>query len=239
MPQRRRRRFGRLHELLVGNGYKATDGDAGNYLKFLQGTNKIVVKRKPTGGYLKTFNVGVPPFNEELSTGSNVNTAVETSMSVQADLIRALFNTVAPDAAYGIERDLTKCIQDPAFYSAECVVSIVPTASLSQPKVPQTSGILQKTYKVYPGIRSGSIPYGRTTTVPAAETEGGAPVTTPVITQIAEEDVRKSLLNALAKGTVAGDYQIYSVHFVPEQFILGRSFGKKKSANAPNALPTG
>ncbi|MEH2283346.1 MAG: hypothetical protein V7K90_18775 [Nostoc sp.] len=237
MP-RKRQRFGKLHQTLKDTGYAASTGPAGEYLKFLQGTNKLLVPRKPTVGYLKSFSVGVTPFGEEPNTGTSAITALQTNITVQADIIRGFFNAVAADALFGIERDLAKTNIDDRFYSAECQITVVPVASLTGAKSPHTSTITKRAYKSFPGVRSGSIPYGRTTTAPAAETEGGTP-TTPTLATVSEEDVRKSLELALKKGTVASSYSIMGLHFIPEEFVEPRSFDKKKVDNAPTTLPTG
>lgn len=237
MP-RKKQRFGKLHQSLKDSGYTATSGPAGEYLNFLKGTNKLVVPRKPTAQYLKIFNVGVTPFGEEPNTGTNAITALQTGITVQADIIRALFNAVAPDAAFGIERDLAKTIIDPTFYAAECIITILPSASLTAAKTQATSAITKRAYKKYAGVRSGSVPYGRTTTAPEAQTEGGTP-TTPTLATVSEEDVRKSLMNDLKKGTVGGSYNILTLHFIPEEFVEARSFDRAKSSGAPTSLPTG
>jgi|GEM_PF-3463435 len=236
MP-RKRNRFGKLHQSLKQSGYTATSGPAGEYLNYLKGVNKLVVPRKPTGQYLKLFSVGVTPFGEEPNTGT-ANTALQANMTVQADLIKALFTT-ATDASFGIERDLTKTQIDLTFYAAECQITVVPTAAAGATKVAAISTITKQSYKKYPGIRSGSIPYGRTTTAPAAQTEGSTP-TTPTLATVAEEDVRKSLMLSLAKKTIGGSYQIFGLHFIPEEFVEGRSFDNKKAATGtPTSLPTG
>lgn len=236
MP-RKRQRFGKLHQSLKQSGYTATSGSAGEYFNYLKGTNKLVVPRKSAGQYLKLFSVGVTPFGEEPNTGS-ANTALQANMTVQADIIKTLFST-ATDAAFGIERDLTKTQINLMFYAAECQITVVPTASLGAAKVAATSTITKQAYKKYPGIRSGSVPYGRTTTAPAAETEGGTP-TTPTLATVSEEDVRKSLMITLAKKTVGGTYQVFGLHFIPEEFVEGRSFDNKKATTGvPTTLPTG
>ena len=237
MP-RKKQRFGKLHQELKSSGYTATGGRAGEYLNYLKGTNKIVVARKPSSQYLKIFNVGVTPFGKEPNSGTNVETALQTGMTIQADIIRALFNTVAPDAAFGIERDLSKTNIDDIFYAAQCVITVVPTTSLTAAKVQVTSGITKADYKKFAGIRAGSVPYGRTTTAPQAQTEGGTP-TTPTLATVAEEDVRKSLMVALKKGTIGGDYSIFSLHFVPEEFVAVRSFDRAKPSGAATTLPSG
>jgi hypothetical protein len=236
MP-RKKKRFGKLHQALKDTGYAAGSGPAGNYLKFLQGTNKLVIPRKAGADFLKTFNVGVTPFGEEPNTGSAAITAREASITIQADNIKSLFQT-ATDAAFGIVRDLTQSLIDPSFYAAEAIITVVPSASVASgaTKTSHTSAITLRPYKSYPGVRSGSVPYGRTTTAPQAETEGGTP-TTPTLATVSEEDVRLSIAQLLKKGTSGGTYQVLSLGFVPEEFVVNRSFSKAKKSDAPTGLP--
>ena len=232
---RKKVRFGKLHQTLKDTNYSATSGAAGEYLNYLKGTNKLTVARKPDAKFLKVFNVGVTPFGEEPNTGTNAITAVQASITVQGDNIKALFSS-ASDAAFGIERDLKKCLIDERFYAALCQITVVPTASLSQAKTSKTSQITKKAYKAFAGIRSGSVPYGRTTTVPDAQTEGGTP-TTPTLATVSEEDVRKSLTDVLKKGTVGGQYTVFGLHFVPEEFVSPRSFDRAKPATTATGIP--
>lgn len=238
MP-RKKQRFGKLHQTLKETNYSATSGAAGEFLNYLKGSNKLVVARKPDAKFLKIFNVGVTPFGEEPNTGSGAITAMQASMTVQGDNIKSLFSA-ATDAAFGIERDFAKMLIEPAFYAAECIFTVVPTASLTQAKVQKASGITKRNYKTYAGVRSGSVPYGRTTTVPDAHTEGGTP-TTPTLATVTEEDVRKSLMDVLKKGTVGGQFTILGLHFIPEEFVEIRSFdrGKPTGTNLATGLPTG
>ncbi len=238
MPQRHKQRFGRLHATLKATGYSATNGPAGEYLNYLKGTNKLTVPRKPAANLLKTFNVGVIPFGQEPDNASGAKNAYETSITVQADNIKTLFVALAPDTLFGIERDLTKCEISEIFYAAQCHISVVPTNSLTGGKQPATSNITKQAYKKYPGIRSGSIPYGRTTNAPAAQTEGGTPVATPTIATESEEDSRLSISNALKKGVAQGEYTVYALRFIPEEFVEPRSFSKTRPTDAPTGIPT-
>ncbi|QLE41685.1 hypothetical protein FD723_15515 [Nostoc sp. C052] len=236
MP-RKKQRFGKLHQTLKETNYSATSGAAGEYLNYLKGTNKLTVDRKPDAKFLKIFNVGVTPFGEEPNTGSGAITAIQASITVQGDNIKSLFSA-ATDAAFGIERDFTKMLIDASFYAAECVITVVPTASLTQAKTQKQSKITKRNYKSYAGVRSGSVPYGRTTTVPDAQTEGGT-ATTPTLATVSEEDVRKSLMDVLKKGTVGGQYTVLGLHFIPEEFVEVRSFDRAKptGSNLATGVP--
>ncbi|MBH8578352.1 hypothetical protein I8752_36525 [Nostocaceae cyanobacterium CENA369] len=171
-----------------------------------------------------------------MSTEPSAVTAVQASITVQGDNIKTLFGATAPDTLFGIERDLSKTEIDESFYAAECIITVVPNASLTQAKTQKQSKITKRNYKAYEGIRSGSVPYGRTTNAPQAETEGGTP-TTPTLATVSEEDVRKSLMTALKKGTVGGQYTVLGLHFIPKEFVTVRSFDRAKPTG--NNLATG
>jgi len=237
MPQRRKQRFGRLHQTLKATNYSATSGAAGEFLNYLKGINKLLVARKPGSSYLRIFNVGVIPFGEEPDSTSGAKNPLEANMTVQADNIKALFSSVASDALFGIERIVANCTIDERFYAAQCRISVVPNTSLTTTKETKTSQITKNLYKRYIGVRTGSIPYGRTTTASAAVTEGGVP-TTPTIATETEEDSRKSISNALRKGTVGGQYTVLSLSFIPEEFVDSRSFSKGKPSGAPTDIPS-
>ena len=230
MP-RSRHRFSKLHQTLKETNYTATSGAAGEYFNYLKGTNKLTVPRKPAGKYLEIFNVGVLPFGDEPDGGTAVN-AYQATMTVQADNIRALFS--ATDAAYGIERDLTKTKLEPDFYAAKAEIRVVTTADLSGAKIQHQSQITKRSYKSF-NVRAGGVPYGRTTSVAGATTEGGQPAT-PTIQDVTEEQVRTALLTAL-KGATGGQYTCTDVSFIPEVFEESRSFDRVKPTSAATDIP--
>lgn len=132
-------RFGKLHQALKDNGYQSTSGRAGEYLKFLQGTNKLVVARKPDSSYLKRFNIGVVPFGLEVSTKQNAVNMRQAAMTVMANVVRASINDLAPDTLFGLERDLTKTKEQIGFYAATATITIVATSGTKQPKTSEIS----------------------------------------------------------------------------------------------------
>lgn len=229
MP-RSRGRFSRLNRELRASGASATSGRAGEYLNWLKGVNKINVTRRPSQAYMQRFNVGVIPFGVSPKTGASELNHVITSMTVQADAIKATV-TGATDAKLGIERDLTKIREESGFYPAQAKVLLVGASAQTET---ETSGITKQPYKTIKG-RSGSIPYGRTTTgVVDAET-GAAEAD---IGTVDELDIRNSLAREVfKKGTTVGSFKIKTVTFVSEEWKLEQLIGVVKPTNAPTTLP--
>ena len=225
---KKHRRFGALHKALKDTGYKATDGPAGEYLKFLQGQNKITVARKPDSKYLVRFNVGVIPFDIEVPTGANDIKAYQGTTTVQANNILKVV-TGLTDAMLGLERDLTKTREVAGFYPALAHVTV---AATGQTKSPKTSGITKRSYKTI-NTRTGGLPYGRTKTS-VKDPQGNA------ITDISnetEEDSRKAIMEAI-KGKTFGNWICRGVTFTPELHPEAGFFGKSLANDAPTDIPS-
>ncbi len=225
---KKHRRFGRLHQTLKDTGYAASSGPGGEYLKFLKGDNKLTVPRKPDAKYLVRFNVGVIPFGNDVSTAANAINAYQTSMTVQADNIRNAFNTTAPDALFGISRDLTKAQEINGFYAATARITVYPTSQTTKDQ--KTSSITKRAYKAFK-TRTGSVPYGRSLSVLDAS---GAAITD--LNKANEEDSRTTILNKLA-GQTAGNFKCTGVSFTPETHPEIGFFGHSKSASAAADVP--
>jgi hypothetical protein len=235
MP-RHRRRFEKLHQTLKDTNYQATTGPAGEYLNYLKGVNHLTVPRKPSADVLKIFNVGVIPFGEEPDTTAGAINALQTTMTVEAQSILNAAGSIAPDAIFGIERDLKhKTRIENAFYAAKAIITVVATSVLSAPKTQSQSSITKRNYKRYLS-RSGGVPYGRNTNTVGATTEGGAPVT-PLLPDVTEEQVRKTIADAL-KGKVIGSYTVTALNFIPEEFDECREFDKAQPTTIPQ-IPNG
>lgn len=235
MP-RNHRRFGKLHQTLKDTNYQATTGPAGEYLNYLKGVNHLTVPRKPPAESLKLFNVGVIPFEDEPDMTSGAINALQATMSVEAQSILNVASSIAPDSMFGIERDLkNKTRVENAFYAAKAIITVIATSVLSAPKTQSQSGITKRNYKRYLS-RSGGVPYGRNTHTVGATTEGGQAVT-PSLTEVSEEQVRKTITDAL-KGQVVGSYTIKTLNFIPEEFDEGRLFEAKQPTTIPQ-IPSG
>lgn len=223
-----RARFRSLHKALKDTGYQATTGPAGEYLKFLQGTNKLVVARKPDTKYLVRSNVGIIPFDIEPDSGTGAINAYQGTITVMAENIRKTFDSAIPDSLLGIERDLTKTKEVSGFYPALALVTIIPTQATKSEK---TSGITKRKYKAFPS-RTGGIPYGRT--ISTVKDPKGAAITD--ISKETEEDSRKAILEAI-KGKTAGSFKCLGVSFQPELHPESGFFGKTRATDAPTDIP--
>jgi len=226
---KKHRRFGALHKALKDTGYQATSGPAGEYLKFLQGTNKIVVARRPDSKYLKRFNVGVTPFDIDVPTGANVITAYQGLITVQGNnILKAV--TGITDSIMGIERDLTKTKEVPGFYAALAHITIAATGQTPS-KGNKTSGITKRAYTAI-NTRTGGVPYGRSTGVTDST---GAAISD--LSKANEEDSRAFIMNAI-KGKTFGNWIVKGATFTPETHPESGTFGVTLDASAPTDIPS-
>jgi len=213
---KKHRRFGALHKALKDTGYTATSGAAGQYLKYLQGTNKLVVARRPSSAYLERFNVGVTPFDIDVPTGTNVITAYQGLMTVQANnILKAV--TGLTDSIMGIQRDLTQTKEVAGFYPALAHITVAATGQ-TPTKGNKTSGITQRTYTAI-NTRSGGVPYGRSTGVTDST---GAAITD--LSKANEEDGRAFIMET-AKGKTYGNWIVKGISFSPETHPEAGIFG--------------
>ncbi|MEH2161607.1 MAG: hypothetical protein V7K38_11280 [Nostoc sp.] len=228
---KKHKRFGALHKTLKDTNYSATSGAAGEYLKYLQGTNKLVVARKLDSKYLVRFNVGVIPFDIEPSSTSGAINAYQGTITVVANNILTKFAATATDALLGIERDLTKTKEQAGFYPALAHIAVIPSTTTD--KTAKTSGITKRAYKAYP-TRTGGVPYGRTTTT--VKDPSGAAITD--VTKETEEDSRGYIMTAL-KGITANNFKCIGVSFTPELHPEAGFFGvaKPTGTGVPTDIP--
>lgn len=226
MP-RKRSRFSRLDAELKASGGTAPVGTrAGDFLNFRKGINKITQPRRPGSEVLARFGVGVLPFG--LTPAATTPVYYIASMTIQAEQIRAFFNTAASLNNYGIETRTT-ATQDATgiFYPAQVKVFIT---ALNAVSTPENSKIIPSAdqYRRFKG-RSGSIPFGRTIT---GVTDAGTNAAETALGNVDEEDVKKSLASKL-KGQTTTAYRVKGISFVSELWRIGASGPGAKPATLP------
>lgn len=194
--------------------------------QYLTKASKITHPRKPASTELNRVNVAVIPFGQ--STDATVaNSYRIVTATVQALKIAKLFDTNTETSAFGLLLDSTGKTEDANLVRpALCRVTLSQKAGTPTSK---TSSRTSRTYKAK-NTRSGSIPFGRTTSV-ATVTDKKSGATETTVAEIDYNDSRSSI-ETKVRGTDLGTLKA-SVGFKPEIWKLG------KAASGTGATVTG
>lgn len=209
MP-RKRDRFNRLKQSLRDSGATPTPNSrADNYLKWLTGTNKITMTRKPSSAMRERFNVGVIPFGVSPDTGAGAQNFYKTTITMQAHVIKEGISGLT-DNDLGLTADISATQEAlGVFYPALVRVFVTAVNATSDS---ETSGITKESYKRTKG-RSGSIPFGRTITSTEDAKKGTAET---AIADVDEQDVKESLKGKLLRKAVGTGMIVRGISFVSE-----------------------
>lgn len=227
MAPKRRGRFSKLDaQLRAVGGSPGTDSRLGRFLQWRTGTRKINVTGRATSEYLRRFSVGVIPFNQSPDTAQGKRYAA--NITVLADNIRLKIAGVTANE-WGIET--TGTFETDSRYSPAYARVKVNPSGVTAPSS-KISDITGESYKRIRG-RSGSIPFGRTvTSVTDAETKAAK----TTIENVAEEDVKASLITQLKGADASAFGKVASVSFVSE-FWLPRGSQNSRPDGVSTDIP--
>lgn len=197
------------------------------YKGYLDGTNKVTVQRKPAATELKRYAAALIPFGVSPDGATANDNKILVGMTAQAIKIAKLFDSDL--AIFGLDSTPADGISgEDGFYPALCKINIRQENTAVDNKKSQYTN---KEYKYKPS-RSGSIPFGRTSSKDkkskAAETD---------VKLIDYEDVRSTLEAALRVKALGNGLELASVSFLPEIWNLS-SGATKGAASTVTGNPT-